>query len=268
MGARHSAAGRSEGMFRREEKRVMSTWRSARWLAKKELRRTWLSYILTALVALLFGLFAIQFLNDLQTVTSPDRAASAAVDIFFVFGLSALATNAFSRDYLYSLGDSFSKRLYFLRSLPISIGALVASRPLTMLLALALNSLVFFAAIRGISGSSGVQIVQRLGTGEYLTFAGIWLGYVLVCAGAWLYGEFGLHGRTFNWITIGIMAFVFVLLVLAETLLDVRIVLTTIQLAEAYGPLLGLPVLFFGVLALTLSGWATGWRLKRRDLTP
>lgn len=256
----------ARGVMPRTQESKMETLYEARWLAGKEIQRTWPSYLITAALALLFGVFAVFVLDALRTDPA-DGAGSAGLDIFFIFGVSAFTTNSLSRDYLRSWGgDTFSKRLHFLRSLPISAGEVVAGRVLTMLPALVLNSLAFFVVIYVASESYGGGLVEQLETGEYLAFVGIWVGYAVFCGGAWLYGELGLHGRTYNRIAFGVMALVLVLLVAAEWLLDARIVARTIGLAEEYGALPAILALLMGVVVFALWAMVVVRRIERRDL--
>ena len=243
-----------------------STWRNALWLAGRELRRTRFSYLATMVLAALYGLFAVVLLDNLPVSSMPDTLASAAADIFFMFGVSTFGTNALSKDYLYSWGDTFSKRLGFLRSLPVSAEGLVASRVLTMLVALILNSAAFFTTIYLLSGSSGEQLVARLGFGEYLAFAGIWVGYAIFCSGAWMYGEFGLHGKTYNQIVLGVLSVAFIVLAFSEWLFDARIVERSIYLADSYGPFPAILALLVGGAAFVLWSRAAVRRIERRDL--
>lgn len=243
-----------------------SPWRNALWLAGRELRRTWLSYPATAVLAVVFGLFAAALLNGLSVETPPNRFASAAADIFFIFGLSSLAINALSKDYLYSWGDAFSKRLRFLRSLPISAEELVTSRVLAMLVALVLNSAAFFTTVYLLSGPLGNQLLTRLGFEGYLAFAGIWLGYAAFCGGAWMYGEFGLHGVTYNQIALGVVSVGFALLVFSEWLFNLRVVERSIYLAESYSLLPAALTLLVGGVAFALWSRAAARKIKRRDL--
>ena len=243
-------------------------WRNAFWLAGKELQRTWLSYLATVVLAALYGAFAaVALLDALPIDTQPNIYASASVDIFFVFGVSALATNALSKDYLYSWGDTFSKRLRFLRGLPVSAEELVVSRVLTILVALFLNSVAFLVTIYLLSASVGDRLIAQLGFGEYLSFAGIWAGYAVFCSGAWMYGEFGLNGRTYNNIVFGVMGVAFVFLIFLEWLFKLRIVERSIYLAGTYGPLPAILTLLLGGVAFALWSRAAVRKIKRRDLT-
>ena len=253
-------------MIKRNASKNSKTVPSTRWLAIRDIRRSRLSYFVTALFGLLFGVLAVLMLGDTQTGAPSSKPENAALDVFFIFAVSTFATNSFSRDYLYSWGDTFTKRLHFLRSLPISAGELVASRVLAMLPALIFNSLVGFVTVYFLSWSFGGRLVQQLGPGEYLAFAGIWVGYAIFFGGAWLYGEFGLHGRTFNWIVFGIVGCTLPLLFALEWLFDLRIVVRTIELVEAYGAWPTVLSLAVGMAAFALWARATVRRIECREL--
>lgn len=242
----------------------METLRNSWWLAGREMRRTWLSYLVTAILMALFGLWT----------TSLEASGPSAgpgdlyiLDLYFIFITSILATNGFSRDYFSSWGDSFSKRLHFWRSLPISARVVVASRVLSMLPALALNSLAFFLTIYLISEPLGRWLAEQLGPVRYLWFTLIWVGYSLFWGGCFLYLEYGIHGRTYNWFVLGGVAIVPALLVPLELLFDLRIVMRTIELVGAYGPLPAAAALLIGVAAFVLWAGAAVRRIERRDLS-
>ncbi len=238
-----------------------------RWLAVREVRRNWLSYLIIALFGLVFGVLAVLMSNDLQIGAPANRAEDAALDVFFIFALSIFAINSLSRKYLYSWVDIFSRRLHFLRSLPISTGEIVASRILAMILALIFNSLVGFSTVYFLSWSFGGQLSQQLGPGGYLAFAGVWVGYAIFFGGAWSYAEFGLHGRIFNWIVFGIVGCTLPLLFMLEWLFNPRIVTRMIYLVEAYGALPAVLAIIAGTTGFSLWARATMRRIERRELS-
>jgi hypothetical protein len=237
-----------------------STWQQARWLAAEELRRTWPSYPLTGLMMLLFGLFAAAFFE--LALGAEEPFGDFPADVFFLAAALNLAVNSVSRDYLSSWNDSFSRRLSFLRSLPIPVPALVAGRLLTMLTALPLTVPALFLPPYLLSDA----LREALDPAQYLAFVAMWVGYALLCAGFWLYSEFNLPGKTYNYVVFGILALMLLSVGLAEWLLDARLTERTVGLVQSYGALPAALALVVGAAGLALGAWTTTVRLGKRDL--
>src|SRR3712207_2203953 len=118
------------------------------WLARKEIGRTWLSYPLTGVFVLFAGLFVAVSLSGVFELDGfgaggrrvEERYNAFFSDYLFLVVCAFLGVNVISRDYTLIWRDTFLSRLHFLRKLPISAGSLVASRGISMLLALILNA--------------------------------------------------------------------------------------------------------------------------------
>ena len=249
----------------------MEALREARWLAAKELRRTWLSYPATGLFVFFFGFMLTGWVEIFSEAldNGPSEDAEEAtfgayyVDVFFLALGLLLVGNYVSRDYLSSWVDSFSKRLYFLRSLPISVWGVVMSRMLTMVPALVFTVPALFLPVYFLSEA----FASQLGPLQYLWFAAIWVGYGFFWAGLFLYLELGIHGKTYNWLAIGMVVFLLFLFWPLDWLLDLRLVGRTIELVGTYGALPAIAALLVGITGFVLWGRATVRRIERRDLS-
>jgi len=248
-------------------------WREAWWLARRDIRRTWISYPATGLVALFAGLFytvllpgwfsQVGLIGELEgNVTG--LVNGFVLDMGFLMVTPILVINAIlNRDYSARFKhDNMSRRIAFLRSLPITTRVLVTSRVLTMLLALPVTAPLFFLPPYLLSPALGEGLVPA----QYLSFAAIWIGYALVVGGGYMYVWMGVSGSTDRRISLGL---IFLIPIFAGLLngFDVNIVEGTITLARAYGPLAAIVALAVGSVGLFLWGRAAERCLGNRDLT-
>ena len=250
-----SASSPSSSM-RPKERGDVNRFAEAFWLAKKEMKRAWLSYPASGLFALIFGFLVVPSLSGAME----DRYDAFFSDYFFLLGGTYLAINAISKDYMLVWRDPFSSRLLFLRNLPIPTGSLVASRVISMLFALVLNAPAFFLPAFFLSD------LGELGT-SYLWFAGVWVGYGLLWAGLYLLFELTTNGKVYTLITFGFVGLIIVVLVLLEWTVDLRLVGRTAELAQSYGPLPAIFSILAGAAAFALLSRATVRRIEKRDLS-
>lgn len=165
MMARHAG---KMGLQGREEAGVFGrTARDAARIFRADVRRTWVSFPVAAVVASLLGLYAGGFLVSADATEGPGSGIVVPLgDFWFLAVIPVLAINfLFNRDYYYRLsGDNLSRRLAFLKELPVSAGALVAARVAYMLLAFVFSAPAFFATAYG----SSDLLRARLDPAEYL----------------------------------------------------------------------------------------------------
>lgn len=239
--------------------------REVAWLARREMWHRWRSYLATAIFMAAFGFGGAMVTGDFSE-ESVNTAAVVGADIFFVCICPLLAFNWAMKDGLQLGADPFSKRLYFLRSLPVSVPQIVASRVLSMAPALVLNSVAFFGALYAFSGVMGSSVSARLGAPGYLWFALMWVGYALVWGGANLYVEQGTSGSTYMRAQFAMFVPLAALIVVLEWALDPGIIPTLIDLGESYGLLSVAPFLLVGTGTFAAWAMATARRIARRDL--
>jgi hypothetical protein len=242
------------------------------WLAKKEMEKAWLSFVLTALLVFLLGVFAAVSLSGgvselegfvMQGQRMEDFYTAFFADYLFLLVSAVLGANTISRYYTLNWRDTFSSRLVFLRSLPISTGSLVGSRVISMLFALVLNALAFFLPVFFLS-----DLGEELGTQTYLWFCGVWIGYGLLGSGLCLLLEFSVSGKAYALISYGFAVPLMVVLALLEWTMDLSLVGRTAQLAQgSYGALPAIFSILAGGAAFALLVRATIRRLQKRDLS-
>ncbi len=263
------SASRPSGMRTKEKGDVSGFFTEAFWLAKREMKRTWLSYVLTCLFVLFLGFFAVVSLSGVFEFEGfgagvrrvEDHYNAFFADYLFLVVCAFLGVNAISRDYTLIWRDPFSSRLVFLRSLPISAGSLVGSRALSMLFALLLNAPAFFLPAFFLTDLGG------LGTTSYLWFAGVWIGYSLLGSGLCLLFELSVSARVYALISFGFAASLMVVLALLEWTLHPSLVGRTAELAQSYGALPALFSILSGGAAFALLALVTARRLEKRDFS-
>ena len=242
--------------------REAKTWRNAVWLADRDIRRTWVSFPIAALVALVFGLYTGGFLfSENLTNLTGSSLISTLLDFWFLGLTPILAVNFVgNRDYYYSLNeDNFSKRLAFLRKLPISMQTVVLGRAAYMLVVLAVCTPVFFLTLYLISG----EIRGRLDPLEYLCFVAVWIGWIFAACGFYLY----LWHRTLKTQlrTIPVMMVVFPIIAgICNFVLGFGIVAETLVAASQYGLVFALAALLVGSLSFLLWMRAAARHLENK----
>lgn len=234
-------------------------WSSARRLAGSELRRSWRSFLLTAFVTAVLGLFASTLVYGFYEV---EGLTNFVIDLFFLLICANLALNFTAADYLQFSEDPLSKRLRFLRSLPVAARDLAAGRAAALLVTLAVMVPVFFVTLYLASGG----LRAEFGPAGYLSFVGVWSGYALAMGALEMYLEWGFPGsRLFVFQLIWIVALVAA--ALAAGSLGWPVFGGVVDLSGAYGASAAVAALLAGFLALALSVWATARRLGGRDLS-
>jgi hypothetical protein len=264
-----------------KEQRV-SGFVGALWLAKKEMKGTWLSYPLGGLFVVFVGLLAVAGLSGVFELKGfgawgqgmEDYYNSFFLDYLFLAACALLGVNMvfFSGGrgpLLLSSWDSWpdtssSRGLLLLRGLPISAGSLVGSRMISMLLALMVNAGAFFVPVFLLS-----DLGRELGTTAYLWFAGIWVGYALCASGLCLLCELTLgsdKGRTL--FSFGLAGSLMVVVLLIEWALEPGLVERTAKLAQMpHGALFAILCVVAGGMVLALLCRLTARCLKKRELS-
>lgn len=250
-------------------------WSDARWLAWRDIRGAWVSFAATAFAASLVGAFAGTLLNGVFFVVrdgsgeSPDVGMNSfMLDLWFLFLVPLFITQnvLLNREYAsYWRTDYLSKRLHFLRSLPIEVRELVAGRVLVLLFSVLVLAPFFFAPLYLVSDLEGEP--AGLGFGGHLWFALVWVGYSLAFGGANLYGWLAVSGRTSLWIALAATPAAFLAVALLDWWFGIPVVMSTLELSRTRGPLVAVFALAVGSVGLFLWARLMERRLRRRDLS-
>lgn len=241
---------------------VLEATRLAGW----EIRRTWVSYVATPFLAAGFGFLAATMVADFEGSAKPFN--SVAVDIFFVFGCAALGINFAAKEQLRLAQDPFTKRLNFLRSLPVSARWIVEGRALSLIPALLLNSTFFFVALYVLSWVMGGPAITDLGLSSYTWFALIWASYSLLVVGSNLFCETSVGGRTYMLVQFISFPLLGGLIAVAHGVFGVGVVQSTLAIAGGHGGLAGPLAIAGGIAAFSAWAAAAVRQLSTRDLAP
>lgn len=252
-----------------EENRNASAFSEALWLAKKDIRRAWLSYPASGLFVLAIsvlvassvdGIFVMEGFGESGRRIEGFFNAFFSGYMFLIMG-AILAVNSLSGDYMRVWSDdAFSHRLAFLRSLPASTESLVAGRAMSMLFAVPFTVPAFFVPIYFISdfGEMGFS---------YVWFVGIWLGWSLLFAGITLFGELAVSGKVYVWFSIAFVFGLIALLAFLEWAIEIDPVGRSASLALEYGPIPAIISVLVGGAAFALLARETKKRVERRELS-
>lgn len=261
----------------REANTTMKTWRNAAWLAGKDIRRTWFSYLFAGVVWLLVGIFTTTLLNGVFELEGfgawGERVErgynNALLDLWFLAMCPALMINLFfNQDYSARFTkDNMSRRISFLRGLPISARELVLERVLLMLLSLAITAPIFFLIPYLLSDVFSLSLAETTSWIHYLWFVLIWIGYTLFAGGFYLYGWLGFSKKGDVRFTAFLVLFWLSLVGAMNWGLGIGIVSATIGLIESFGSSPALLASLVGILCFVFWAWMTTQQLKKRDLS-
>lgn len=249
---------------------VASRWSEAVWLGGKEIRWSWLSYPATGLVMLLLGVLIVPSVDGILSPEGSGQdgegfesgyAAFFPDFLFLTFGM-LLTVNWLSREYLQvHTQDTFSERLVFLRSFPISPETIVGSRMLSLCFTLLFTVPAFFAPVYLITD------LGQLGS-SFLWFVLIWVGYSLLGAGLWLLMEFGMRGKTYLILSFASVPLLIATVALLEWSVQLRAVERFAGLAQSHGPLAATISIIVGAIGFVVMARAATRLIENRDLSP
>jgi hypothetical protein len=240
------------------------------WLARREMRKAWPSYVLGASIVSFSGAVAAVSLSwgvtEFEAAVLPNHGAEELYGAFFadyifllvcaLLGANTLLIGYYSQNWR----DASSSRLPFLGDLPISAGALVGGRALCMLFTLALSALAFFVPVYLFS-----DLGEEFGTGTYLAFCGLWVGYGLLGAGLLLLLGFGVDVRAHAIASYAFAIALMVAVLVLDWTAEMSLVERTAQLARGgYGTPTSIFSILAGGAAFVLLARATARHVRKR----
>lgn len=183
------------------------------------------------------------------------------VSDFLMMALLSLLGLFFSRrSFSYIKDDTYTRMLFYYRTLPIPVETVMKSRFLQMIAAFLFNGVILFTTIR-------VLFDMNMNGLQYAVFILTWLGYALAVNGIFIYFEFTTSGRTYMWITI-LLLLLFGLAAVICAISGFSLTEYSMQMSKEYGmvsplmwgTLLGGGLLLAGFCALAVR------KLSRRSL--
>lgn len=245
-------------------RRSGGNFRDSLWLAGMDVRRSWVSFPVAALTVLVPGFYLVVLYSAVFS-GSGGVFDTFLLDLWFLLMVAVLNVNfLFNRDYYYKLSeDNYTKRLSFLRGLPISSRAVIVGRAMYMAVALVCSVPPFFL----IPCLASAELRALIGPLNYIWFVEVWLGYALFMMGFLLFMWNGLSFQTEQ-----LLLFLFfpggclLVATVSNLALDGGLTMSLIQVAKTQGPLAALVSIAAGCAALTLWVKMAEKRLDRREL--
>lgn len=236
------------------------------YLARRELRRTWRSYIWALLVAPVLGVTAAFLLaaDSGQDAASDYQLYPAVLNGVFIFLIAVLPrASAWHSGASGSTGwgAPVGGHLSFLHSLPLTVEQITAARALASVTSVMVLCAVFFTPLYLLSGS----LRGELGAVEYLLFVAFWVGSALAFESVGLFTELSFPG------TIGFLVYMLMLCASAGVATGMAgqgasAVDGVVRLTQNVGALPTLVALTGGCVALAISWLATARRIRKKEL--
>jgi len=184
-------------------------------------------------------------------------------DIMMLIMIPMLGFYYSKKSFKYMTDDSYTQMLVYLRTLPISPKVIMCYRYIQMVIAFAMNSVIVFSIIYGVSN----QLRSEISIGNYICFALTWIGYALAVTGIYIHFEFTNSGRKYFWLSL-VMLVITVIVGITSWLLGGNLLLYTMKMSDEWGILS--PVMWGalvgGMISLAIMGKLTFRRLQNRDL--
>jgi hypothetical protein len=231
-------------------------------LAKYEFDRYWVNYLWTGIYAIFIGLmnvFLLHFSSIEAETPNEEWVLKFSLNLYFLFAMAVLGGKMNSP----SGFKAISKRISFLKRLPIIDRELVISQLLLTVGILLVNCLLCFTLIWWFAP----ELREQLQGESYFWFAFFWIGYFLIWAGWFPYCELANHTSFTVWAWV---AFFFLLSTGVSILLaflKVNVVQWSIDLILHYGAAASAVSLAIGAAAALLWSRAAEIRLRKMDLS-
>jgi hypothetical protein len=231
-------------------------------LTKMEFRWHAVKYLFVIPMALYFGWICGVITGNLYFGDVGNKAMyDLFVDVIFSIGVGVLGI-AYMRESMSRLLCTRvpSKRLRFLRQLPIETGIIVKSRQLTAILNILMVYAVFFLFMYAITP----KLHQLMSLPEYIAFALSWSGYVLLINSLYLFWETAYRAKIYMTLTIVVVIVLLGWPVLAWAF-DFHVVGSMIDAVKQSGFVLPISSVAIGSVMMWVMGRKSRERLQKRD---
>ncbi|MFD0712772.1 ABC-2 transporter permease [Paenibacillus sp. GCM10027626] len=240
----------------------MTTWQSTRQLFLHELRGSLTGALVTAVF---FGYMGVVFLPLLGTFFD---SYGQKVELWhwagdFVF-LTVIPSLGFTMNFAalrYWKNDTYSNKLAYWRTLPISLNSIVFARMALLVVILILMSLFYFSLEYVLLK----QMQDMMGFSQYLNFVLFWVGYALLMGSTYMYWELSSNGKTYFMICWAYFL-VYGALLLILGLLDIKPLNLSLKWAIEYNWTGSLVMAAAGLLSLFTMGHLLRKRLEVRSI--
>ncbi|MFC4810578.1 hypothetical protein [Paenibacillus sp. GCM10023250] len=238
----------------------MTTWQGAMTLLRSEGRRSWGGLVFTIVFFTYIAIVMMPLFQDMW-----EKGAASRFDWLgdFVY-LTILPNMAFvmNRSMMhYWSRDTYSRKLAYWRTLPISWDAIVLSRMMQHVVVLTLVAAYFFtvqyAAMSGLRG--------LLPAGSYVLYALTWYGYAMAASATYVFFEQTLHGKVYCLVCFGYVG-VYAAAGIVLWLTDTSLMYASIEAARDHRALWPAVALLAGALATFLVARLLRRRIAKRNL--
>ncbi|MBD8069829.1 ABC-2 transporter permease [Bacillus sp. PS06] len=238
------------------------------WLVKKEVKAQWRALAITFVVTIFLGLITSNLLE--QMVQHLFGAESPfynymLLDVIFIATSPAFGAVFMSMPYLSFQTikeDPFSKRMAFLRTLPIPVPILALSRMVFMMITLVVISLAFYVAM---SFALSDGFFGNVTLAEYWMFVLFWFGYALTLGGINPVIEYGTNGKVLHIVPWFFIVIYFLTIFLFYRFMDQGVAEWVLLLIKSHGWLVAVIPLLVGVGSSVVWNKLLARRLARRD---
>jgi CRISPR-associated Cas5-like protein len=224
-------------------------WSNAWFLVKQDYKRFVLGIIVSILLVLYFSGFSSFLAREILAGGGerPLWIASFLIDILFLSSMSTIGF-IFNGEYgKYWITDVFTKKLLFMRMLPIDLRELLLARYIGFFINVVFLSAVYFSFFYVLTGFG-----QHYTFGQFMSFLLLWISFG-ICSGAfYIYKELGSNGKSYFIYSFAIVG-VLIALSGATSGFGYGFFATSLRLAERFP----LPSAIIGLLFAAL--WAIWW---------
>lgn len=236
-------------------------WRNAWFIVKVDLKRTRWGLIVSTLMYAYFSVFGSFIVNELvqDSIKPGSLRTSFLADIMFLCSLSCIGFFMTGEYRNYWRSDVFSKRLMYMRSLPIGTKELVLARYMQMGINLLYLSLIYFVPFYFLC-----VLGERFTLTEYFSFTIFWLCFGACISIVFAYKEMGSSGRSYFLFSM-VWVVVYFIASGAAWYGGFGFVLLSVEWVERFGLLVPLASLIVTILWLRVWGGMTINKISRRD---
>ncbi|OMF81594.1 hypothetical protein [Paenibacillus glucanolyticus] len=160
-------------------------------IVKKDFASDKLQILWTILFMVYMG-FAASVIIDNQFEHLYERS-NPFIDFILVLYAPLLGYLFSRRSFRYLSEDSYTRMLYFYRSIPVPASAIFVSRIINSLIAYAINGIVFF----GVMYAIGDHIRSAMDIPSYIAFMLTWIGIGFLMTGPYIYWEHMCSGKAY-----------------------------------------------------------------------
>lgn len=235
----------------------MNTWRDAWVILKKELGIDKV-YLYWGPIFMVYTGATISLM--LYGYSLQEKFLSGVLDFLMLASLSLMGILFSKRSFNYIKQDSYTRMLFYYRTLPIPIATVMKSRILYMVAAFLFNGVFMFTTIRLLFDMDMTGL-------QYAAFILSWLGYATGITGVFIFCELTTSGKTYMWFSV-LLVLLFGLVAALPAFYGFGLTEYSMSMSREHGLLSPLMwgMMLGGVLVLAAFCTLAARKLSRRSL--